>query len=158
MEKKVNLYSPWVILFRRYEALFKKDPNIKVELDNDNKAIKLFVTGSEKAEALTQNLPAQVKYGNETVQIKVIPANLAETSKIEQFRKIFEGNEAVDFIGNGSDPVTCDFNYIAFKPEVVQYSADDLSDLNGQQSTLYQDLAKDIFGDQPGIYFCTAKN
>lgn len=157
MEKKVNLYSPCVILFRKYEAFFKEDPNVKLELDNDKKIIKLYVTGSEKAEALTQNLPAQVKYGNETVEIKVIPANLTEASKIDQFRKIFEGNEAVAYIGNGSDAVTCDFNYIAFKPEVVQYPADDLSDLNGQQSTLYQNLAKEIFGDQPGIYFCTAK-
>lgn len=157
MEKKVKLYSPWVILFRKYEAFFKEDHNVKVELDNDNKAIRLFVTGDEKADALAQNLPTEIAFGNETVKIKVIPANSPDTSKIEQFRKIFEGNKAVDFIGNGSDPVTRDFNYIAFKPEVVQYPADNLSDLNGQQSTLYQELAKDIFGDLPGIYFCTAK-
>ena len=157
MEKKVNLYSPCVILFRKYEAMFKKDRNIKIELDNDNRVITLFVTGDEKADALTQNLPTEVVFGNEKVKINVVPANLSGVTKIEQFRKIFEGNEAVDFIGNGSDPVTCDFNYIVFKPEVVQYSADDLSDLNGQQSTLYQNLAKEIFGDQPGIYFCTAK-
>lgn len=157
MEKKVNLYSPCVILFRKYEAMFKKDRNIKIELDNDNRVITLFVTGDEKADALTQNLPTEVVFGNEKVKINVVPANLSGVTKIEQYRKIFEGNEAVDFIGNGSDPVTCDFNYIVFKPEVVQYSADDLSDLNGQQSTLYQNLAKEIFGDQPGIYFCTAK-
>ena len=156
MEKKVNLYSPWAILYRKYEAFFKEDPNVKLDLDNDKKIIKLYVTGSEKAEALAQNLPAQVKYGNETVEIKVIPANLTETSKIDQFRKIFEGNEAVTYIGNGSGPISSYYNYIAFEPEVVQYPADDLSDLNGQQSTLYQNLAKEIFGDQPGIYFCTA--
>lgn len=157
MENKVNLYSPWVILFNKYKAFFKEDRSVEVELDNDNKTISLFVTGAKKADALAQNLPTEVVFGNATVKIKVIPANSPDDAKIEQFRNIFEGNEAVDYIGNGSDPVTCDFNYIAFKPEVVQYPADDLSDINGQQSTLYQNLAKDIFGVQPGIYFCTAK-
>ena len=50
-----------------------------------------------------------------------------------------------------------DFNFVVFVPEVVQFYNDDLGDINGLCSTLYQDLAKDLFGEEAGIYFCTDK-
>ena len=48
-----------------------------------------------------------------------------------------------------------DITYIIFEKEVVQYFADDLGDLHGINSTLYQDLAKEIFGESSNIHFCT---
>ena len=45
--------------------------------------------------------------------------------------------------------------YVLFKKEVVQYDSDDISDFHGVCSTLYQDLAKEIIGEDEGIYFCT---
>ena len=37
--------------------------------------------------------------------------------------------------------------YIVFKNKVVQYFNDDLKDVNGFCSTLYQKIAKDIFAE-----------
>ena len=39
------------------------------------------------------------------------------------------------------------FTYVVFEKEVVQYWNDNLGDINGLRSTLYQDLAKEIFAD-----------
>lgn len=45
--------------------------------------------------------------------------------------------------------------YCSFKKEVVQYPADDLSSETGLKSTLYEDLAREIFENTDGVYFCT---
>jgi hypothetical protein len=47
---------------------------------------------------------------------------------------------------------------VVFVPEVVQYYTDNLGDINGFRTTLYQELAKELFGDSElsrGVYFCT---
>lgn len=39
--------------------------------------------------------------------------------------------------------------------EVVQYFNDNIGDINGNCSTLYEIIARDIFPNVNGIYFCT---
>jgi hypothetical protein len=43
-----------------------------------------------------------------------------------------------------------------FEKKVVQFFNDQLDDINGNKSTLYQDIAKDVFEKHEGVYFCTA--
>ena len=50
-----------------------------------------------------------------------------------------------------SNPIT----YVVFVNEVVQYYNDNLSDIHGLRSTLYQEIAKDIFETRLGVYYCT---
>ena len=45
--------------------------------------------------------------------------------------------------------------YVVFRNEVVQYYTDDLGDYFGMASTLYEDIARDLFSEVDGIYFCT---
>lgn len=51
--------------------------------------------------------------------------------------------------------MTNPMTFIVFQNKVVQYWNDDLGDINGNCSTLYQTVAKDVFGDVEGIFFCT---
>jgi len=46
-------------------------------------------------------------------------------------------------------------DYVVFRNEVVQFFNDEMGDPNGLKSTLYQDIAKDVFADKDGIFFCT---
>ena len=71
------------------------------------------------------------------------------------FRKAFEGNPAFSYAVTVGGISSNDFNYVVFKNKVVQYWNDNLGDINGNESTLYQEIAKDIFEDCTGIYFCT---
>ena len=154
MKKKLKLSSPWMTYYHELEALFKEDPAIKLEYNEDDNIIKLYVEGDEKADALTQILPSEKVFGSVVVKIMVIPANKLTNSKILLFQKAFEGNPVVTAIETYTlfnNPVT----YVVFKNKVVQFFNDNLGDINGNKSTLYQDIANEIFEDHTGIFFCT---
>lgn len=156
--KNLGIYAPWVIFYRQIEALFAKDSEIRVEYNDDKKIIKLFVDNPEKANALSKLLPAQRVYGNIAVTVEVVPANLKK-SPANDFQVAFEGNEAFSHITTiESIPdmyISNPISYCSFKKEVVQYPADDLGSETGLKSTLYEDIAREIFGEIGGLYFCT---
>lgn len=159
-ESKVGIYSPWIIFYRQIEALFKEDPEVRVKYVDETHTIQLFVDNRSKADALTRILPTSRTYGNVKVSISVIPANI-KYSVADDFTVAFSGNRAVSHFTRVdeipgmvlSNPIT----YCVFNKKVVQYPADDLSSESGVASTLYQDLAKEIFCDTStdGVYFCT---
>ena len=156
MDDKLNLSSPWVTLSRQFEAMFGGDPDVKVKyIDGDGEyAIKLFVEGQDKADALTEILPTEYEFGNVTVEVEVIPADKAQ-KKEDLFRTAFEGNPAFSYAvtmdGIFANPIT----YVVFKNKVVQYWNDNLGDINGNETTLYEDIATNLFGDEGGVCFCT---
>ena len=154
---KVNLSTPWVTYSRQIKALFSKDPEIKISYDDENLVLKLYVDNTEKAEALSKILPYEVAFGNVILKTEVIPANDLNDSMSELFRKAFKGNPIVKDIETVEGVFTNPLTYIAFENRVVQYWNDDLGDLNGLCSTLYQDIAKEVFSDCTGICFCTEK-
>lgn len=154
----LNLSSPWVIYARKIQALFSPDPDIHLEFIDDKCELRLYVESQSKAEALMEILPMEVAFGNVTLKIMVVPADNAIKSKISLFKKAFDGNPIVDHITTVTDPAEFGVgsSYISFKKEVVQFFNDDLTDENRVCSTLYQDIAADIFGEIEDIHFCTA--
>lgn len=156
---QVNLSSPWVAFYHKLNALFEKDPDVRVTYDEDLVQVKIYVGSPVKADALARVLPASKTFGNVELKITVIPANTMDSlSFIELFKLAFEGNEIVSSIQSGGTPMTQDMNYVVFEKEVVQYFNDDLSTYGGVKSTLYQDIAKEVFGDMEeakGVFFCT---
>ena len=151
---KTTLSSPWVSYARKIYMLFGKDPEINVVYVDDGPEVKLLVDNSAKAEALSKKLPIEKTFGNVTLKITVIPSN-KEESNIDCFRKIFAGNPIVDEIVNDNETVAFGFSHVVFRNEVVQYFDDRLNDLVGAESTLYEDLARDVFVDADGVYFNT---
>jgi hypothetical protein len=152
--ERVGLASPWIIFYRQIETLFKKDPAVKVIFDQVDNVVKIYVEGSTKAEAIEQLLPSEKEFGNVTVKVQVIPANLDSTNKISLFEKAFDGNPILTNIISGElfgKPIS----YVLFKKEVVQFYNDDLGDAHGVCSTLYQDLIKEVIGQDEGIFYCT---
>lgn len=152
---KIGMVSPWVEEYRRIEALFSEDPEVKVIFDEDECKVKIYVESERKAEALTKILPTSKTYGNVTLTIDIIPANTENESLISIYKKAFEGNGAVSFIETVDGPITNTINFVCFKNKVVQYFNDDLGDPHGLCSTLYQDIAKNLFEVKEGIFFCT---
>ncbi len=149
----VGLSSPWSIYYKQLEAFFKRDPDIEMAFNDKEYIITMRVKGAAKAEALSELLPATKQFGNVTVQLIIVPANAGD-SRLELFERALDGNPIVnDVIETHSFGM--DAAYIIFKREVVQYFNDDLSDAHGVCSTLYQDLAKEIFGEETGIFFST---
>jgi len=155
---RINVSSPWVCEFRKYQVLFEQDQDIKLAFDNSNPTIKMYISGQDKYEALSQLLPAEKKFGGVTLRIQLIPANNLKLSKLDQFRRAFAGNPIVtDFISVPKDMIesTNNFDYVAFQKVVVQYHDDSLNDPHGNRSALYQDIANEVFENHDGVYFCT---
>ena len=152
---KLNLSSPWMIFFREIEALFKDDPDITVAFDENINAIKLYVRNLEKADALGQILPKERTFGNVTVKVDVIPANTLQEDRFVLFQKAFKGNPAFAYAKTVEGTFGLMLNFVVFRKKVVQFFTDNLKDIAGNQSTLYQDIATDIFGEEEGFSFCT---
>ena len=158
-----SLSPPWNTYYSEVEELFKHDPKVNVVFDSDNYEIKFYVDDAAKADAMTMLLPTEKVFGNIKVKITVIPANDVVADHVEfdgiadMYATMFDGNEAVEQVHTATLPGSVyTFNYVIFKNKVVQYFNDDLSDAHGLCSTLYQDIAKRIFGEDAKVFFCTA--
>ena len=156
---KLGLSAPWTIYYRQIQALFDEDSDINVVFDEKDFSVKLYVENQEKADVLADLLPSKQVFGNVTLNIKVIPANeelneVADINDIQKFETLFDGNNAVSFVEKIQIQTNPMF-FIVFKKEVVQFFVDDISDIHGLCSTLYQDLAKELFEHHDGVYFCT---
>ena len=155
--EKVKLSPPWISFFREVEALFEEDPEIVIRYVEEPLTIKLYVNNEAKADALTQLLPTEKNFGGVTVYIQVIPADTdRKPNKAELFKAAYAGNpifeEMIDVEGVFVYPI----HYCVLEKKVVQYWNDNLADPNGNVSTLYQDIAKDVFGDTDSVIFCTS--
>ena len=156
-KEKVNKSAPWHIFYEKIQAMFGEDPAIDVSINDERKEVKLYVRGTDKCEALSQLLPAEKVFGNITVKILVIPANEEDPSMAELYERAFDGNPAFIFtaMGQKGESTAIPFTYVAFSDDVVQYYADNLEDYYGNENTLLQEIAKDIFIEHPGVKFCT---
>ena len=158
-DNKLKLSPPWVTYAHELEALFGEDPAIKVVFDDgDDKEITLFVEGSEKADALMQLLPVKKDFGGVSVRVTVRPANddTYVPSKADLIAKAFDGNPVLSRIVETGPNVAFPATYFVFANKVVQYYNDQMDNPYGVKSTLYENIAKDVFGDTGvGIYYTT---
>lgn len=150
--KNTNLISPWENFYKEIEVMFGQDEDIEIEIDRENYEVILKVNNPAKADALTCILPTEKEFGAISVKITVVPAN-GKTRYTEFFRQAFTGNPAFSYAESVDG--LFDVGYVVFVKEVVQYHNDNTGDINGNVSTLYQEIAKDIFRDIPGIFYCT---
>lgn len=143
---ELNLSSPWEIFYREITAMFGQDPQITIDIDREKKIVKLLVDNPKKAEALSKILPATKQLGNITITILVIPSNKNQFYNSTVFDDAFEGNPAYSFaetikLEDTSNPMT----FVVFKKEVVQFFGDNPFASHGQISTLYENIAEDVF-------------
>ena len=157
-EKKANLElsSPWVDHFKKLKTLFKYDDEVHVKLDSEEGShviIKLLVDNARKADALSKIIEPEKTFGNITAFIEVVPANDSETIE-ELFTEAFRDNEVFSY-AQTVDTVFGIANYVVFDDVVAQYFNDNVFDIHGNTSTLYQEIAKDVFREDLCVSYCT---
>lgn len=161
-EVRTKISPPWFTFISELKAMFGEDPDIRIEI-NDEFRVRLYVADADKASALFLLMPYSKKYGNVKVDIDIIPPNGEESSITNKnyanlFEIAFKNNPVLSFIHKVEGLFGFNVTYIVFKNKVVQYFNDNLGDIYGNTSTLYEDIARDIFEEcaNPGwIYFCT---
>ncbi len=152
--EKMKLSPPWITFVNEVKALFEEDEEIKIVYDDDGYVLKLYVDDSDKAMALTKLMPEQKEFGNVVLKIQIIPANADEYGIDQVFAKAFDGNPVLSGVFSFDSPFGV-VNYAVFEKKVVQFFNDQMDDINGNKSMLYQDIARDVFGGDHGIFYCT---
>lgn len=170
---KLKLSPPWVTYVNKLIALFGQDPEITIKVVENG--IKIYVDNEEKALLLTKWLPFGKDFGNYALSITVYPPNsiadeqnlpskLKLAAEIEnlpidrQFDLVFAKNPVYSFSHRVEGLFFNDVVYVVFKNEVVQFFNDNLNDIYGNVSTLYENLAREIFEYIPNnqvVFFCT---
>lgn len=159
----LKLSAPWMIHYRKINAMFENDKQVNVIFDEDKMEIRLYVEDAAKANALDMLLRDEISFGDTVLKVTVIPANKgvltlgAENDGFssELYNSAFYMNPAFSYVKTVPPSMGFGACYVVFAKKVVQYFNDSLSDVNGFCSTLYQEIAKDIFADVPGVFYCT---
>lgn len=151
---RVSLSTPWIGFVREIYIIFGQDPEINMIYDDKNIELKIYVNNAIKADAMTQILPAEKSFGNIVLKVSVIPSN-NQANPIDLFRNAFAGNPVLSQIIVDDSPTQIGMTHVVFDNKVVQYFNDCLNDPNGLESTLYEDIANDIFVNRDGVFFNT---
>ncbi len=160
----LRLSSPWVIFYKEVSAFFQEDPEVTVLFNNEEPELKIQVKGNdEKAACIARFFPKERAFGNVILKCSVVGDDGQPVPDINCDDKtaidlMFKGNGAVSFIKKVDTIFGYTIVYVVFAREVVSYYSDNMYDIYGATSTLYQDLAAEIFGQLlHGDYcsFCT---
>ena len=155
----LELSAPWEILYKEITALFGEDEDIRIVYDRVKDTIKLYVSNAAKADALATILPGAIDSGGKEISLVIIPANkgVEGTTYATVYETAFKGNPAFSKVISFDD-FNIKFTYVVFTNKVVQFYTDNLADYHGFKSTLYEDIAREIFvnTDKRGaVFFCT---
>ena len=148
---RLKLSPPWITYMNKLMALFDGDPQIAFNIDSDEKSVTIACNNGDKCAALAKLLPAEKEFGNITFTINIDGpmSNRAFVNKKELFEVAFEKNPAFSYVVAPAEDNYWypGMIYVVFKNCVVQFFNDNLNDCHGIISTLYQDIAAEIFED-----------
>jgi hypothetical protein len=164
---RLKISPPWVTFINKVQAIFDCDPGIACNVVwTGEPSIVLSVSNPEKAVAIRKLLPETLDFGNVVLTIgvecgKPLP-NIAFPTNKKLFETAFKGNPAFKYCVTPSEDGYwfVNFTYVVFAAKVVQFFNDNLNDAHGAISTLYQDIASEIFREFTpigggGVAYCT---
>lgn len=162
---RLKISPPWVTYVNKLQALFDPDPLIAFNVNyqgENGPTVVLATNDGDKAAALVKLLPEEKTFGNVTLKVSIdcpTMSNRAFVTKKELFETAFKGNPAFAYAVCPADDGYWFFalTYVVFKNCVVQFFNDNLNDCHGVISTLYQDIAEEIFADADlqSVYYNT---
>ena len=162
-EVRLKLAPPWITYINKLQALFDGDPQIAFNVDWSAPSVTIACNNGVKNAGLQLLLPPEMTWGRITLPIVIDGpiANKVFTSPKELFETVFEKNPAFACCVAPAQEgyFYVDFCYVIFKNCVVQFFNDNLNDAHGLVSTLYQDIAAEIFEDAEynlnSVHYCT---
>lgn len=160
---RLKLSPPWITYINKLQALFDGDPQIafNIKQSEAGPSVVIACNNGDKVAALQKLLPSKKDFGNVSLYIGIdgTPSNIAFPTPKELFETVFAGNPAFAYVVAPTEEGYWFFSmtYVVFKNCVVQFFNDNLNDCHGIISTLYQDIAEEIFADAGlnGVYYNT---
>ena len=155
--KKLQLSPPWVTYYKELKALLGHDREIFMMFDQEEMVIRIYVDNVDKANALEQLLVSSKTFGNVTVNIEVIPSNTVRYVQGENAYDVaFGGNPMYRYSREALLPLGGRLFYVVWDCEAAQFFNDNLADVNGNKTMLYEDIARDVLKEEACVYHCTA--
>lgn len=153
-EPRLHQSPPWVTFYNEIRQLFQEDHEVRISIEGEKRNVKLYVENPFKAEAIRAILPEEKTFGDITVTVTVIPAN-EKASPADYYKVAFQGNPVITRFITRNDTMFAGMTYVVFRKEVVQFYDDNLADPYGNRSTLFEDIARDVFEDNLAIRYAT---
>lgn len=152
-----QLSAPWETYYKKLQALLGEDPEISMTFNKAAGVIKIYVDNAQKADALDRLLIARKVFGNVKINIRVIPSNdeVRHTEPENLYDCAFDGNPVFVGTKGASLPEGGDLSYVIWSREVAQFFNDNLADYQGNQTMLYEQIARDVLKYEPAVYHCT---
>lgn len=170
MLKLVSLSSPWNIHFMMVKAFLAGDPELTVsdeltEVTEGCYNFNIMSSNAVKLEGLRKVLRTNITFGNVILRMTFLVTNTAKQLEesgpviptVQDWEDAFTGNKYFDSIVTSGKGMFS-FTYAVFAHDIVDYYADDLTDLCGFQHKLPADVVKEIcrfVEDGPEISICT---
>lgn len=145
---KLKLSPPWVTYMNMITALFDGDPQIAINYNDEVPCLILSTNNGDKAEALRRLIPNEKIFGNVSLKLGIDgpTTNIAFPTNEALMKTAFSRNPALSFV-QSIEGIVSAFTYVVFKNTVVQFFNDNLKDIHGIVSTLYEDIAREVFAD-----------
>ena len=155
--KPLKKSPPWVTYINEIKQLFKRDPDVSIaeKYSEDHADVRIGVTNRQKYAAFVQLLPSFKAFGDYRVNVDVfIMENREEKDTRALLKRMFDGNDVVGTIATLPIPGG-EATYVSFQPDIAQFSDDNISDIYGNTTMLYEDIAREILNVPAGVFFCT---
>lgn len=145
MSDETRQSAPWIGHCRKMQAFFAGDEDVYVgTFDPTDNSVKVYVRGSDKAEAIGGFLKSEVEFGGVKLRVNVVPDNDAAPTTEEMLIRAFGGNPL--FAGTAVEEEHGGIvTYAVFEPEAVQYWNDNIGSCYGVETYTAEDVARDIF-------------
>jgi len=154
--------APWDEYTQAAKALFADDPDVTVddavEVDGGDYKVVVRVHGDDKAESISELMPAELTYGNVTLNVEVVPDNECELTVADHIRRAFAGNPLyVAVVEPATSLTTFGATYALFSPECVQYYSDDLRSPYGATTCVVEEVARKVLSLPDGVFALSAE-
>lgn len=156
-EENVAISSPWMTYYKKLVALFSDDPELEVKWNEDEKSIVIESTNTFKIMALEKLLDPTVTFGNVTITVKCLVKDGSEESVAAIFRTAFAGNPHISEVIEEETMGCIEQTFVLFKPEVIQFFNDDLTDFHGNWNGLSEDIMRDVINKNLRVNIGTDK-
>lgn len=154
---ELTLEAPWNTYRKMINALFANDPEIEVGnivgaigVESADYVIEIKARNHRKFEALRKLLPVRKDFGSVEIAIYIYDMENDKKNDIEVFKDLFRDNPIVSNYEEVKLPDGSERDFVCFRPEVIQFFDDDISDCYRNYNGLAEDIARAVFGDRAG--------
>lgn len=158
-KREETLSPPWHIYANYIKSIFQKDPEVTIivpeETEKSEFVITIKCTNKIKTFAISELLANEIQMGNITVIINCVYTGSTQVD-YNVLNAALSNNPEVSEIVKETSAMMIENTFCVFKKNVIQFFDDNIGDINGNFSGLAEDISRQIFNKETGVFYCTS--